>query len=265
MSSKGLDLYWRDDDVSFFTTPREIEDAFSFAWNKGPVSLGIIPFDVYTEGRGDLTCFKQSVDKLHPLGDNSELCAYLRQLISQGRIYPMLHGYNHYYDFSQQDKYPAGIPEFVYCDDPAARLKAGKDHLEDQLGCEIKWFVPPSNQISLSSLEAVKAIGLNLPLVYPLRLRAKSSITHLLTYLQEKMRRFSNVTKSIKIDGTYEVECLSLTNSRCEWDDIAPLLPVNQIVIATHLWEINANPKLRGSLSKLIEEANSLKSFADLG
>ena len=114
----------RDDDTSYFTSPNELERAYSDITKHGPVSLAIIPFCRAGRSRG-LPAAARERWSVHPLHENEALVRYLRQGIADGRFEAMLHGYHH-------DE-PDVRWEFVEGSDLADKVKKGKQYLEDVL------------------------------------------------------------------------------------------------------------------------------------
>lgn len=142
----------RDDDTSFFTRPEDLEEAYGEVTRCGAVSLAVVPFhragtsrQVPEAERGRWT--------VHPLHENRELVAYLRERAAAGRYEIMLHGYHH--------DAPDG-PEFVRGKGLALRVGLGREYLESLLGVRIRVFVPPKNAIGRAGLRAVARAGLHL-------------------------------------------------------------------------------------------------------
>jgi predicted deacetylase len=143
----------RNDDVSFFTSPDELEEAFGDFCRWGPVSLSIIPFCRAGTSRGVPPRFRERWS-IHPLHENTSLVAYLRAGVAAGRFDAMVHGYHH-------DE-PDGRAEFVVGTDLRRRAAEGRAYLEDLLAAPVRVFVPPHNEIRRRGLRAVVAAGLHL-------------------------------------------------------------------------------------------------------
>lgn len=165
MTRSPLRYVLRDDDTSAFTDPRVLERAYGDLWDRIPVSLAVIPFAVKTWNWGDPQRFRQGRTP-HPLGDNGPLVRFLRAGREAGRLDVMLHGWRHRYEPGPD---PATwIPEFLHERDPRPRLREGRAHL-DALGLPVSVFVPPSNALSPRAYAAVRAEGLHLTQLHPLR------------------------------------------------------------------------------------------------
>lgn len=147
----------RDDDLCYFTDPAELREAYDALPVAVPVSFAVVPFQGCTE-MPSVPSNRRSGDAEFPVGDNEAVVDYLRDALADGSAAVMQHGYNHVY-------YEDG-PEFVAGDDLDDRLRRGRDHLEATFHTEVDTFVPPSNQLSVAGLRAVKDAGMR-TLYYP--------------------------------------------------------------------------------------------------
>ena len=143
----------RDDDTNFFTSPDDLEDAYEEISQWGPVSLAVVPFHRAGNSKGIPAKFHGQWTT-HPLHENENLVAYLREGVTQGRFEIMLHGYHH-------DE-PSGGEEFVVGSDLARKALEGRRYLEDILDTRVRVFVPPRNAIGRDGLRAIVKAGLHL-------------------------------------------------------------------------------------------------------
>lgn len=150
----------RDDDTSFFTSPEQLERAYGEVTRWGPVSLAVVPFHRAGTSKGVPEKYRGRWS-VHPLHENRELVAYLREATASGRFEVMLHGYYH-------DE-PDGRWEFQTDHDLAHRVRHGREYLEDLIGSPIRMFVPPRNAIGRLGLRAIEQAGLHLGGVAGLR------------------------------------------------------------------------------------------------
>jgi hypothetical protein len=141
----------RDDDPNYFTSPSELETAYSDLPDHIPISYAVVPFHGCTQTPA-IPEDKWEGTEEYPLADNTELVSYLKEGLSDGSHSVMLHGYNHV-------KYPSG-PEFVAGDNLENRIQQGKAYLEELLETEVNIFVPPNNSFSRAGLDAVKSAGM---------------------------------------------------------------------------------------------------------
>ena len=147
----------RDDDINYFTRPEELEKVYDGIWDLVPISLSVVPFIGGGETGAIPSKYWRS-EKIFPLGENMQLVKFLREQLSKGRISLMLHGYSH-------RDYPRGY-EFEAGEDLFAKVKKGKDYLEELFDVEIKTFVPPHNSLSRAGAQAVIDNGLNILIAY---------------------------------------------------------------------------------------------------
>jgi hypothetical protein len=155
----------RDDDTSAFTDPRVLERAYGDIWDRVPVSLAVIPFAVKTWNWGDPFRFRQGTTP-HPVGENGPLVRFLRWGRDAGHLDVMLHGWRHRYEPGPEPG--SWIPEFIHLADPGPALIEGRRHLQE-LGLPVSVFVPPSNALSPAAYAAVRAEGMHLTQLHPLR------------------------------------------------------------------------------------------------
>jgi predicted deacetylase len=142
----------RDDDTSFFTDPRQIEQVYGELWDEAPVSLAIVPFHASTRS-GAVPPEHWQGDREFATADNESLVQFLREQITRDRVSVLLHGYNH-------KNYPGGF-EFQVGEDLYDRIVKGRQELERLFGVRVRTFVPPHNALSRRGLEAVDRSGLN--------------------------------------------------------------------------------------------------------
>lgn len=257
-----MKLFIRDDDTSYFTTPRELEEAYGDIWDKGPISIAIIPFDVHTEGRGDITIFKQNPTKEYPIGDNIALVDFIKQKMKERKLYIMLHGYNHLYDMSQPEKHPMGIPEFAYKKDPSYFLKKGKEYLEDLFHQEIKWFVPPSNTMNEEAIQGCAKLDLNIATSIGIRNREKT-YTSVKNYVLIKYSKLRRVNRPLKYEKHYELAATSFTKVS-DFSRIEEEYPMDNFIIATHYWEMNKYSFIKERVKKFVDTSEKIFSINEI-
>jgi hypothetical protein len=152
----------RDDDVSAFTSPAQLEKIYGRLWEAAiPVSLGVIP-----QPRGDVRVLHREGQPYDPsippkyrgsnqpykLRENKVICNYLNELARQGLVEVCLHGYQHSYDeFASEDESLL-----------AQRIEEGKQELEMLLPeAEIKTFVAPYDKLSPTAFNLLVDYGFN--------------------------------------------------------------------------------------------------------
>jgi hypothetical protein len=235
----------RDDDTSYFTHPCEIEAVYAPLGGSVRVSLAVTPFAVECHFRGDPVRFRQNHSPA-PLNANAELVAYLRHGIQSGRWSILCHGYTHAY---LRDAAGALIPECVWKSDARLGREAipGKRHLEETLGCEVRAYVPPGNNIRLS---AIRAIGRNFPHVLatvPAR-RWREFLLHpsgagiLARRIAHELIANGPNPRAERFGETWLLPSLSLTASG-RWEDLVHRFTVCRrigadLILAVHYWEL---------------------------
>ena len=153
----------RDDDISFFTSPGQLERIYGRLWSAGlPVCLSVIP-DQFADTRvywrhgnphdpGIPPAYRGQA-QCYAVADNRELCAFLNELADAGLVEICLHGYTHtFFEFITHDR--ALIQR---------KLTAGLDMLRRAMpAAQVKTFVPPYDRVSPGALEALKAQGFHI-------------------------------------------------------------------------------------------------------
>jgi len=162
----------RDDDISYFTTPQELEKVWEKWYGKVDILFAVTPFMVETkeykiEDR-EFNCH-QLGDKEFDIANNVELIDYIKELLSKGYIKIGLHGYNHRYKIENDNliaEYDIKDEEILY-----QKSKKAKEYLEKLFDTKIDTFVPPDNAVSREAIKALSQSGFKkvlrvLPLKY---------------------------------------------------------------------------------------------------
>lgn len=254
----------RDDDISYFTTPTELEQV----WNNipFPITYAVTPFMVESEKLdlpGREFAFHQTGTVEHPLRSNNELVAYLQEQITSGRISLALHGCNHQYKIQDQML----IAEYSVndLDNLKKKTSRAKFEIESLFGQAINVFVPPDNAISPQGLRAIASAGLKyVQRPFPLRnIDTQLSFTWLRHYCARLYFRMQyNIVYSKPFDNGIVIEgagylfkdSIPLERMIQEFDIFYEFdLP---FTISTHYWELNKEP-MRNKLFKLLDYINS--------
>ena len=80
-----MKLIIRDDDVSYFTSPKILENLYEDVWDKCPISLSVVPFILSTPGQLETPIKFRHTKKLYPIGENKELVNFLKKKIKEGK------------------------------------------------------------------------------------------------------------------------------------------------------------------------------------
>ncbi len=156
-------IYFRDDDISFFTHPDKLDRIYGRLWeNNIPVNLAVIPMP-----RGDVRVLHRDghpfdpgipvelrgQSREFPLMGNGLLCNFLNMMAQKRLIEVCLHGYHHlYHEFDDES------PKIV-----ASKLDAGKRELRQALpNAIIDTFISPYDRISPTAFEMISARSYNI-------------------------------------------------------------------------------------------------------
>lgn len=251
----------RDDDTSYFTSPNELERAYSDITKHGPVSLAIIPFCRAGRSRG-LPAAARERWSVHPLHENEALVRYLRQGIADGRFEAMLHGYHH-------DE-PDVRWEFVEGSDLGDKVEKGKQYLEDVLHAKIRVFVPPHNAIGRRGLEAISRAGLHLGGVAGLRNGWSwfdpSSLKAWWRIRKWRVNGHDGIPWILHFEGHRELAGNAVTPLAAVEQNLKRFDEARQLngvfCAATHYWEFDVHSKSRETtvgehLKELVQRAKS--------
>lgn len=244
----------RDDDANFFTSPAELERAYGDLWNRGPITLALIPYVV-----GGVQPFvpesHRRTGREYALGGNSDLVAFLRAGVAAHQISIALHGCTH------EDV--RGRPEFVGAAGLAERLRRGRAHLEDTLGVHISAFVPPHNRLSLRGYHAVRCAGLNLLNLPAVRVPSRPLSWWVVRTVGARIWYQAvwrcEYPRPVYADGHWELGCQPLTpRTRLAGLHAALSLAASRrwpFALATHYWEAIAplnGGTVRGAVRDLL-------------
>lgn len=180
-SNDMVKLIIRDDDTNFFTKLDDLEYVYR-DFDGFPVSFAVIPevLDVSTKG---LCSDTKGNTVPRRIGENKELCDWLRTNVKEGNIDILLHGINHSYHFINGKRYA----EMSWRDGDVnleQTIRNAKEYLESLLDYKINVFVAPSNEISKKCLNAVTANGLNFSGIVPINFQRDLSIRNLACYMK---------------------------------------------------------------------------------
>lgn len=157
----------RDDDISYFTSPKKLERIYGSAWNmRFKVSFAVIPMHRGTNNPNLPPEFRNN-GKYHPVNQNEELVKSLKMKISEGKIDILQHGYCHterlslpalkfdlekgsLSNYGGQKIDLARYSEFygVSEKDVDSKVKEGKNILAETFGTPIKVFVSPQELLT---------------------------------------------------------------------------------------------------------------------
>ena len=195
----------RDDDISYFTNPVQLERIYHKIWNKVPVSFAVIPF-IHPSAR--FVSRPNYDDKRYPIGGNKPLVRLLKKKIRQKRVSIMLHGYSHRWNENGH--------EFEIDNDLEKKTREGKRYLETLFNIKIKTFVAPNHALSKKGMEAIISNKLNLVGAPQIRKRPlfykKTYIINIMKLLLFRLRNSKEIRYPFPIDfDTHkEIYCYGL-------------------------------------------------------
>lgn len=160
-----MNIIFRDDDTSYFTSPALLERVYAPVWSRGlPVCLAVIPTHqghipiplndgFYLDP--NVPPQYRHVDQTFPIIENSELCKFLDDLAAQGLVEICLHGYTHRWLEAVTDD-REGFEKIV---------DAGLSLFERAFPrAAITTFLAPYEEISAAAMEVLLARGMTISL-----------------------------------------------------------------------------------------------------
>ena len=230
----------RDDDISYFTTPEQIEEIYNEIWDICPISFSMVPFHGCTK-TGAIPQEYWEGEQMFPIGKNRLLVDFLTEKIRNGKVCITLHGHNH------KDN-PDGY-EFETGINLVSKVRDGKKYLEKLFGCPIRVFVPPHNRVSKEGLRAVIKNNLHLANVPPFRHRDKflhasviiPSVRRLLLKCRHRGKPYPFV---LNFGDHKELQCHGLV-PRTQLQELLKKFEFcyqmnGAFVLAAHYWEYDA-------------------------
>jgi hypothetical protein len=252
----------RDDDTCYFTSPAELERVYADVWDRIPVCLATVPFAVGYP-RAGIPESEWHSGRRFPLEENTELVAWLRRRLAEGRITVALHGYTH-------EDYADGF-EFQAAPDLERRVVEGREYLERVLGVPVRLFVPPHNALSKRGLAAVSRAGLNVlgsflsfrPSNRPWDRRTFSNWRRIQQFRRATARDRSDrliYPHALRFDRHAEFGCHGLIPTTT-FDELAAALAEarrfdGDFCLATHYWEVD--DAIKRVLTRFLDHAEQL-------
>jgi peptidoglycan/xylan/chitin deacetylase (PgdA/CDA1 family) len=146
-----MNLIIRDDDLSYYSDPEEIERLFSDIWDNVPIYFAVVPKIGRVLGAIPLPEIAKK-EQFHFIGENKKLTKLLKKLIKEGKVKIVQHGYTH--------KNYASKFELERTDNKLYHdLKKGKEYLEELFDVKIDSIVAPHDRFSKEAIKAIEKIG----------------------------------------------------------------------------------------------------------
>lgn len=277
-------LIIRDDDLSFWTNPNEIDFLYKPLFDKRiKISFAAIPCAVKSFNLGNFKSFYQDDNSQTPIFENKDIVEYIRDKIKEGLVEIMLHGYTHLYNFKSFDNniMTASYKNLSYYRKNNKRIEflgefnsnssfdmlnkkvvEGKKILEDTFLVKVHDFVPPSNQISKDGIRAIYNNNLNLSGFVGRKYNREFSVKGLLSLL--RIIGFKILNKDISypyiIDYGHHKElsgyALTPVTDKLKYQKQIKYCVKNNLPfqIATHYWELNKNEYLKKDFYEIVNK-----------
>lgn len=250
----------RDDDISAFTIPDELDRIWS---NIGlPITYAVTPFMVQSEPGvypGREFANPSTGSKEYPIRMNNDLIGYLRNQLSTGNVSLALHGCTHQFRIKNNGL----VAEYDINDLSLLidKTSLAKKELEELFSNKITVFCPPDNAISREGMQAIASNGITyLQRAFPLRyVDSPVTIPLIRQYmLRGVFKLFYHVVYSKPFFNGYLIESAPYLFKR--------YIPLDQMIktfevfyrydlpftIATHYWELK-DIYMRTKLSRLLD------------
>ena len=159
----------RDDDVNFFTEPRELEYAYEHVWNKIPPTFSIISHvkgnwnrwaeEIYRlRHNADWVAWRND-NEIYPIDRNPSLIKFLNEGLTARKLDVSFHAIHHRNEDpvapqQVQNNYVQGA-EFYTSRDLTQPLANAISYLQQHLKTKISVFTPPQNLLSPEGYKAV--------------------------------------------------------------------------------------------------------------
>jgi hypothetical protein len=169
----------RDDDISYFTKPRQLEVLYRDAWEMGfKTSFAVIPNIRGTNNLNVPPSFRGNL-KYYPIRENDKIVFYLKSKIANGTVDILQHGFCH----SENSHLPTLridlnkgelvsdqltninlkiFSEFYSLDEKecSRRVKEGRRLIEETFNIRVRVFVPPQEYLSKNLWKCLKGEGM---------------------------------------------------------------------------------------------------------
>lgn len=148
----SLDIIIRDDDINYFTTTSEIDEAYGNLHynNNVTINFGVVP-RIIPSITGCVPSRFWAAKKSYRLGENQALVRYLKDGIKKRKFGIMMHGVTHEYIHVRG----VSKPEYFHANYGCDVLRAEREYLENIFMIDIDGFIPPGNYISPKYYEMV--------------------------------------------------------------------------------------------------------------
>lgn len=141
-----MKLIIRDDDISFFTRPEDLEHLYKSIWDDVPIHLAVIPC---VKACGDEVPLEKRDGNFHSFNQNKKLVSALKQWVKEGKVVIWQHGLTH--------ESVKGKHEMEWSD----VVEPGQLSLNSTFKRFIPVFVAPHDRLSKKTIKAVEIQGMD--------------------------------------------------------------------------------------------------------
>lgn len=149
----------RDDDISYFTEPEELQAAYDFLSENDCVSLSIVPYTFPVHKDSVFPYGEEICNGYYDIADNTKLISFIKEKIRKGQYDCLLHGYSHEYQL-RGNQWIAEM-KWKSKEQLEKELAEGKQHLEMLLGVPISVFVAPNNSIDKKAISVIEELKMD--------------------------------------------------------------------------------------------------------
>ena len=260
----------RDDDTSYFTSPQDLESIYSFI-SQGCISLSVVPYCVPVHKEIIFPYGQDIPFGYYYIGDNKELCEYLKKMIESGRYDILLHGYSHEYKKIGEKWFS----EMIWKDSQRLKkeLNRGKQDLERILGCKVKVFTAPNNHIDAKGISVIEELKLDYSGVIRLGKHDRKidkfyvkNFFHRLLFRVIKKQAYGGVYRFKKHKELIAFDLIDYNQLKAIYHQCKKSR--TPFVIYTHYWNLKNNPLQLELLKKIyyyaIKDGAELVSVSEL-
>jgi len=141
----------RDDDLSFFTESRLIDEKYEDILKDAKITFTVIPFV-----NGQAFYYGNQKNNIKKIAENKKLVKKIKQLLKEEKIEISIHGFNHKNLKNQKAEFQLKNKKII-----KNKVLKAKKELEKTFNSNIKFFAPPHNSISYEGLQILNELKIN--------------------------------------------------------------------------------------------------------
>lgn len=250
-----IKLIIRDDDLNYFTKVDDVEKIYSDI-SFFPISFAVIPMVMDVSTRGACSDTKGNKTPMW-IGDNIELCNWVKSGIEKGNADVLLHGITHSYKYLNGKRHAE--MEWRNESNLSEEICEIRKRLETLFDYEITVFVAPSNKISKYGMKCVTHNNLNFSGIVPLAFKRDITCKNLLCYTK---RWFLRVKDRLPYPNILEYSDHKEMNA-CLMQGYDYLIEMfhycerinSPMAVNVHYWHLRDNERERYELFRFVDYA----------